>query len=143
VSDAQVAEVKATIDRKTIRARLGCWNPAGQPRAVLSAGQAIVPLQSLDPIYVNFGVPQQDAGQIKLGSTIRITSQDAKERTYNGKVTAFDSVVMNQPATFKCRRPYPIQGKAARRNVCASGYSTGADRQVISVQQLRLTMRLR
>src|SRR4051812_47295946 len=95
VSDAQVAEVKATIDRKTIRAPFSGVLGIRQVNLgqYLSAGSAIVALQSLDPIYVNFGVPQQDAGQIKMGSTIRITSQEAKERTYTGKVTAFDSVV--------------------------------------------------
>ena len=39
----------------------------------LTGGDAVVPLQSLNPIYVNFGVPQQDVGQIRLGRAVRIT----------------------------------------------------------------------
>ena len=35
-----------------------------------------MPLQSLDPIYVNFGVPQQDAGQMRVGRAVRITADD-------------------------------------------------------------------
>src|SRR5689334_25286337 len=33
-------------------------------------------LQSLDPIYVNFGLPQQDAGQVHAGQTVRITTEN-------------------------------------------------------------------
>ena len=40
----------------------------------LTGGDAVVPLQSLNPIYVNFGVPQQDAGQIRLGRSVHITA---------------------------------------------------------------------
>src|SRR6266851_4604266 len=58
-TEAQVGEIRATIERKTIRAPftgvLGLRQiNLGQ---YLAAGQAIVPLQSLNPIYVNFGVP--------------------------------------------------------------------------------------
>ena len=44
----------------------------------LAAGNAVVPLQSLDPIYVDFGVPQQDAAQVRVGNALRITSEDVK-----------------------------------------------------------------
>ena len=62
-AEAQVGEIQATIDRKTIRAPftgvLGLRQiNLGQ---YLAAGQAIVPLQEVNPIYVNFGVPQQNA----------------------------------------------------------------------------------
>ncbi len=60
-TEAQVGDIKAAIARKTIRAPftglLGIRQVSlGQ---YLAAGQAIVALQSVDPIYVNFGVPQQ------------------------------------------------------------------------------------
>src|SRR5205085_2456273 len=62
---ANVAEIRATIERKTIRAPfsgiLGIRKVnLGQ---YLAGGGAIVSLQSLNPIYVNIGVPQQTAGQ--------------------------------------------------------------------------------
>ena len=65
-SDARVGEIRATIERKTIRAPfsglLGIRHVnLGQ---YLSAGDALVTLQSLDPIYVNFGVPQQAMTEI-------------------------------------------------------------------------------
>jgi membrane fusion protein (multidrug efflux system) len=59
----------------------------------LSAGDAVVSLQSLHPIYVNFGVPQQSVGQVGTGRQVRITSADVAGVAFAGRVTAIDSVV--------------------------------------------------
>jgi membrane fusion protein (multidrug efflux system) len=94
-TEANVAEIRATIERKTIRAPfsgiLGIRKVnLGQ---YLSGGGAIVPLQSLNPIYVNFGVPQQTAGQIRVGRTLHVTTEDLTGLAFAGRVTAIDSVV--------------------------------------------------
>ncbi|HSS98649.1 MAG TPA: efflux RND transporter periplasmic adaptor subunit, partial [Terriglobales bacterium] len=136
VSDAQVAEVKATIDRKTIRAPFSGMLGIRQANIgqYLSAGSAIVALQSLDPIYVNFGVPQQDAGQIKMGSTVRISSDNVKARTYTGKVTAFDSVVNESTRNIQVQATLSNPGGKLRGGMFVTvDVATGADRQVISV----------
>lgn len=96
-SQARISEIRATIERKTIRAPfagvLGIREVnLGQ---YLTAGAAVVPLQSLNPIYVNFGVPQQQAGQMKLGRTVSVTSSDRGDARYAGRITAVDSVVDN------------------------------------------------
>jgi membrane fusion protein (multidrug efflux system) len=94
-SDANVAEIRATIARKTIRAPfsgiLGIRKVnLGQ---YLAAGNPIVQLQSLNPIYVNFGIPQQTAGQIHVGGIVRVTTDQLAGRVFTGRVTAVDSVV--------------------------------------------------
>ena len=94
-TEANVAEIRATIERKTIRAPfsgiLGIRKVnLGQ---YLSGGSAVVPLQSLNPIYVNFGVPQQAAGQVRVGRNLRITTEDLAGHVFTGRVTAIDSVV--------------------------------------------------
>src|SRR5262249_32904784 len=94
-SDARVGEIRATIERKTIRAPfsglLGIRRVnLGQ---YLSAGDALVTLQSLNPIYVNFGVPQQQAGQVRIGKNVRITNDDVAGVEFKGRVTAIDSIV--------------------------------------------------
>jgi membrane fusion protein, multidrug efflux system len=94
-SDARVGEIKATIERKTIRAPfaglLGIRRVnLGQ---YLSAGDALVTLQSLNPIYVNFGVPQQAMVDVRVGRVVRVTATDAAEMSFAGKVTAVDSIV--------------------------------------------------
>lgn len=94
-TEANVAEVRATIERKTIRAPftgiLGIRKVnLGQ---YLSAGSAIVSLQSLNPIYVNVGIPQQAAGQVTVGHKLRITTENVAGKVFSGMVTALDSVV--------------------------------------------------
>ena len=73
--EARVGEIRATIERKTIRAPFSGVLGIRQVNLgqYLSGGDPIVPLQSLNPIYVNFGVPQQAAGQMRVGRTVRIT----------------------------------------------------------------------
>ncbi len=94
-TEAKVSEIRATIQRKTIRAPfsgvLGIRKVnLGQ---YLSAGDAVVPLQALNPIYVNFGVPQQSAGEVQAGRTLRISTDGLKGQEFSGRVTAVDSVV--------------------------------------------------
>lgn len=94
-TEANVAEIRATIERKTIRApfsgTLGIRKVnLGQ---YLSAGSAVVPLQSLNPIYVDFGIPQQSARQVRVGGNLHVTSEDIAGHVFTGKVTALDSVV--------------------------------------------------
>jgi membrane fusion protein (multidrug efflux system) len=97
-TEAQVNEVKASIARKTIHAPftgvLGLRQISlGQ---YLAAGQAIVSLQSVNPIYVNFGVPQQDTPKMKIGRSVHVTSTDLPGIGFPGKITALDSVINEQ-----------------------------------------------
>ena len=94
-TDARVGEIHATIARKTIRAPfsglLGIRHVnLGQ---YLSGGDPLVTLQSMDPIYVNFGVPQQAAGQVHVGGRVRVTANDLAGIEFAGRITAIDSTV--------------------------------------------------
>ena len=94
-SDARVGEIRATIERKTIRAPFS--GVLGIRRVnlgqYLSAGDALVTLQSLSPIYVNFAVPQQAMAQVKAGRTVKVTAGDLAGVEFSGRITAMDSVV--------------------------------------------------
>ena len=94
-TEARVEEVRATIARKTVRAPFSGILGIRQVNLgqYLSAGDAVVPLQSLDPIYVNFGVPQQAAGQVRVGRNVRVTTDDLAGVESTGRVTAIDSIV--------------------------------------------------
>lgn len=97
-TEAQVGDIKAAIARKTIKAPfsgvLGIRQVSlGQ---YLAAGQAIVSLQTLSPIYVNFGVPQQDAGKMVAGHVLRVTQADLPGVAFTGRITALDSVINEQ-----------------------------------------------
>lgn len=94
-TDAQVGEARAVIQRKTIRAPFSGILGIRQVNLgqYLAGGDALVTLQSLSPIYVNFGVPQQSAGQIPVGRAVGITTDDVAGAAWTGRVTAIDSLV--------------------------------------------------
>ena len=94
-TEAQIEEIRATIARKTIRAPFSGVLGLRQVNLgqYLSGGSSIVPLQSLDPIYVNFGLPQQDAGQVRVGQPVRITAENVAGFAFTGRVTAINSIV--------------------------------------------------
>jgi len=94
-TEAKVGEIQATIARKTIRAPFSGVLGIRQVNLgqYLSAGDSVVPLQSLDPIYVNFSVPQQDAGQVHTGHNVRVTTGDLAKIEYAGRITAINSIV--------------------------------------------------
>jgi membrane fusion protein (multidrug efflux system) len=94
-AEARSGEIRAAIDRKTIRAPfsgvLGIRHVnLGQ---YLSAGDALVTLEALNPIYVNFGVPQQTAGQMRPGRVVHAKVDDLAGADFTGRITAIDSVV--------------------------------------------------
>jgi membrane fusion protein (multidrug efflux system) len=94
-AEARVGEIRATIERKQIRAPftgvLGIRQVnLGQ---YLQGGAPIVPLQSLDPVHVNFSVPQQQAGAMKAGGEVQVAADGKGGETATGRITAIDSVV--------------------------------------------------
>lgn len=97
-AEASVGQIRATIDRKTIRAPfsgvLGIRQvDLGQ---YLAAGAQIVPLQALDPVYVNFAVPQQEMARIRTGTHVDVATDTGSAKAA-GAVSAIDSVI--DPAT--------------------------------------------
>jgi len=113
---AQVGDIRAAIARKTIRAPfagvLGIRQISlGQ---YLAAGQAIVSLQSLNPIYVNFGVPQQDTPKVAMGRTLRVTNGDLPGMAFSGRVTALDSVISEQTRTIQVQALLANKGNLLR-----------------------------
>jgi membrane fusion protein (multidrug efflux system) len=97
-TEAQVGDIRAAIARKTIHAPfsglLGIRQVSlGQ---YLAAGQAIVSLQSQSPIYVNFGVPQQETPKLIPGHVLRVTNGNLPGMAFTGRITALDSVISEQ-----------------------------------------------
>jgi membrane fusion protein, multidrug efflux system len=93
-TEANVAELRATIERKIIRAPFDGVLGIRQVNLgqYLAGGAPIVPLQSFQPAYVNFSVPQQEMARLAIGSDIEVTP-DTGGGPETGKVTAFDSVI--------------------------------------------------
>ena len=96
-AEARVGEIRATIERKQIRAPFAGILGIRQVNLgqYLNAGEAVVPLQALQPIYVNFAVPQQDAGRLRAGAQVRVRAEGVSGpgSPGSGKITAVNSIV--------------------------------------------------
>jgi len=108
---AQANTIRATIAKKTIRApfsgRLGIrLVNLGQ---ILKEGEPIVSLQALDPIFINFLLPQQDLSRIRPGFPVRITSDALPGQTVVGKITAIN------PQADNATRNVRVQATAANK----------------------------
>ena len=97
-TEARVGEIRAAIQRKRITAPFSGILGIRQVNVgqYLSSGDPIVQLQSLNPIYVNFDVPQQAIAQMRNGRDVRITTGDLAGVEFDGRITAIDSVVNSE-----------------------------------------------
>jgi membrane fusion protein (multidrug efflux system) len=134
-TEAQVGEIRATIARKTIRAPFSGILGIRQINLgqYLSAGEAIVPLQSLSPIYVNFGVPQQDAPQVNVGRILRVTTNDATHAEFMSRVTAIDSIVNEATRNVQVQATLANPAGKLRPGMFVEVEVTGSDRPVIAL----------
>jgi len=135
-TEAQVGDIKAAIARKTIRAPFSGVLGIRQANLgqYLAAGQAIVSLQSLNPIYVNFGVPQQETPRVGVGRSIRVISDDLHGAQFNGRINALDSVVNEQTRNIQVQATFSNPGGKLRPGMFVTvDLPLGAPRDVISL----------
>jgi membrane fusion protein (multidrug efflux system) len=135
-TEARVGEIRASIDRKTIRAPFSGILGLRQVNLgqYLAAGQAIVSLQAMNPIYVNFGVPQQSTPQLKVGRALKITSDDLPGVEFSGRVTAIDSVVDQTTRNIQVQATLTNPGNRLRPGMFVQvQVSLGESRNVISL----------
>ncbi len=106
---AQADAQRATIAKKTLTApfggRLGIRTvDQGQ---FLPAGTAIVTLQALDPIHVDFFLPQQALAQLKVGQKITATVDTWPTETFIGEITAINPKVDTATRNVQVRATLP------------------------------------
>ncbi|MEG2030067.1 MAG: efflux RND transporter periplasmic adaptor subunit [Janthinobacterium sp.] len=96
---ALAAQQAALVAKKTIRApfagKLGITTV--NPGQYLNPGDKIVTLQTIDPIYVDFYIPQQQLGGLQVGQVLTLSSDAHANTAFAGKVSAISSKV--DPAT--------------------------------------------
>lgn len=92
---AQVEQQAATVAKKTIRApfsgRMGI--SAVNPGQYINTGDKIVTLQTLDPIYVDFYVPQQALTELQVGQNVSLSADTFPGKSFHGKITTIDPLV--------------------------------------------------
>jgi len=92
---ARVREMQAVIERKTIRAPFAGVLGIRQINLgqYVNAGQAIVPLQSLDRVFVDFAVPQQQMQDVRVGAAMNVAVDGVTGIAAEGRITAINSVI--------------------------------------------------
>jgi len=92
---ARVEELQWMLQKRTIKApfsgRVGIRQI--QEGQFIQAGAPIVSLQSLDPVYVNFSLPQQRLSDLSVGMKVQATTDALAGRVFEGRLTAIDAEV--------------------------------------------------
>ena len=137
-AQAPVDAQRALIEQKTIRAPfsgvLGIRKVnLGQ---FVSPGDAIVSLQQLDPIYLDFSLPEQRIGQLVEGSMVRATVDAMPGAVFDGKVTAIEPLVDPNTRNFKAQATVQNpDGKLRPGSFAHVGFALGGERQVVVIPQ--------
>jgi membrane fusion protein (multidrug efflux system) len=102
---AGAEQIRAAIEKKTFRAPFA--GTAGIRRAnlgqYLNGGDQLVSLQALDPIHVDFSLPQQRLTEITTGLPVRVRTDAAPDRVFEGRITAIDTKVDPQTRNLQLR----------------------------------------
>ena len=137
-AQAQVEAQRALIAQKVIRAPfsgvLGIRKVnLGQ---FISPGTAIVSLQQLDPIYLNFALPEQMAGKVLEGTTVRATVDALPGETFEGRITAVDPQVDASTRNFMAQATLQNPDRSLRPGSFARvGFAQGGERDVVVIPQ--------
>ena len=136
-AEATVANTKAAVERKTIRAPftgvLGIRKVSlGQ---YLHEGDPVVPLQALDPIYVDFTLPQQNMRDFQVGSEVRMRTDATGTQEFPGKITAINPLVDSATRNFQVQATVSNQEGKLRPGMFANVdvLLTGQDATVLPV----------
>ncbi|MEP6504284.1 MAG: efflux RND transporter periplasmic adaptor subunit [Betaproteobacteria bacterium] len=139
---ALVAQQQATIDKKTIRApfsgKLGITTV--NPGQYVNPGDKIVTLQTIDPIYVDFNLPQKQVGSLAVGQVVNVTSDGFAGVSFPGKITAIspkvDTTTRNVvvEATFANPKRQLLPGMFANASV-----EVGEKKRYLTLPQTAIT----
>ncbi|MEW8262124.1 MAG: efflux RND transporter periplasmic adaptor subunit [Candidatus Thiodiazotropha taylori] len=119
---AQVENVKATIAKKTLRApfsgQLGLRQVnLGQ---IIEQGTPVVTLQTIDPIYADFSLPQQRFSSVAVGNEVRITTDAAEDKSFSGKIIAINPEIDQATRTVRIRSTLSNQEELLRPGMFAN-----------------------
>jgi len=139
---AQVAEQKAVVDKKFIRApfagHLGIRNvDVGQ---YLQPGTAIVTLQQLSPIFLDFNLPQQNLAQIKVGQKITAKNDTYPGRKFEGTILAINPKVDTTTRNVAIRAEIANDDHALLPGMYATADITiGDEKRFVTLPQTAIT----
>ena len=139
---AQVAQQAALVEKKTIRApfagKLGISTV--NPGQYLNAGDKLVTLQTIDPIYIDFNLPQQQLPQVAIGQKVTLTTDAYKGITFEGKVNAINPKVDTSTRNVQIEATVPN----AKRQLLPGMFATvklnsGDEQRYLTLPQTAIT----
>jgi membrane fusion protein (multidrug efflux system) len=115
-AQAQAENIRATIAKKTIRAPFSGHLGIRQVNLgqMLREGDPIVTLQSLEPIYVDFTLPQQQLPLVRQGLTVQVSADALPGATTEGRITAINPLVDSQTRQIKVQATVANRGEKLR-----------------------------
>ncbi|MCF7222330.1 efflux RND transporter periplasmic adaptor subunit [Marilutibacter chinensis] len=137
-AQAQVDAQRALIAQKTIRApfsgELGIRKVnLGQ---YVAPGTAIVSLQQLDPIYLDFTLPEQMTGKVAEGGTVEATVDALPGQVFEGKITAIEPGIDPNTRNFRVQATFRNPDRALRPGSFAKvGFALGGEQEVVVIPQ--------
>jgi len=106
---ANVGTLEAIIAKKTIRAPFDGRISIRQVELgqVLSPGAPIASLQSVDPIYAEFWLPQQAISELKVGMQVKLRTDVFPQSSWDGTLTTINSEVDVATRNIRVRATFP------------------------------------
>lgn len=130
---AQADTIRAAIDKKTIRAPFSGHLGIRQVNLgqMLREGDPIVTLQTLDPIFVDFALPQQQLALARPGLTVQVTTDAIPGETLQGRITAINPLVDAQTRQVSVQATVANRGNKLRPGMFVNVTVGLADRQKV------------
>lgn len=137
-AQAQADAQRALIAQKTIRAPFDGFLGIRQVNLgqFVNPGDPIVSLQALDPIYLDFSLPEKLMGQVQGGTRVRATLDAMPGRTFEGEVTAIQPEVDANTRNFKVQATFDnAEGNLRPGTFAHVGFALGGERTVVVIPQ--------
>lgn len=120
-TQSAVAQLRATLAKKHIVApfagRLGIAKI--YPGQFLGKAEAIVQIEALDPIYIDFSLPQQELARVALGQAVRITVDTRPDQAFTGTISAISPRVSDATRSIDLRAVLNNPGEMLRPGMFA------------------------
>lgn len=139
---ARAKQQEAIIRRKVIRAPFAGLAGIRQVNLgqYIEAGNPIVSLQALDPIYIDYTLPERYLTRIQTGQTVQLTLDALPDQQFSGEVSAVNSGVDTGTRTLKIRATLRNPGNVMRPGMFAQVKTiTGAAEPVLTLPRTAIS----
>ena len=139
---AQVAEQQAIIAKKTVRAPFGghLGIRAVNEGQYIAPGTVVVTLQALDPIFLDFFLPQQVLDRAKVGMPVAVRVDTYPQDSFTGRITTIDPKVDSSTRNVAVRATLPNRDRRLLPGMFATvEIQTGAPVRYITLPQTAIT----